>query len=243
MGTIQLLDALRLAGQPCACVVVTSDKCYENREQVWGYRECDPMGGFDPYSASKGCAELATAAMRRSYGGLVRIASGRAGNVIGGGDVAADRLMVDVMRALAEGEPIRVRNPESVRPWQHVLDPLSGYLRLAARLLDSDDPCWQTGWNFGPRAGDELSVRQVVERAISAHGAGTWVDARDPAAPHEAAVLRLAIDKAVAELGWRPRWSADEAIARTAAWHLRVGRDRGAAREACLADIQAYESG
>lgn len=249
MGTVNLLEALRLSGRPCVCVIVTSDKCYENREQVWGYRERDAMGGFDPYSASKGCAELVVSAMRRSFFPPaeaprhgVKIASARAGNVIGGGDWARDRIVADIVRALSEGRPVEVRAPASVRPWQHVLEPLSGYLTLAGRLLASDDPALMDGWNFGPVAGPDVTVAALVDQIVACWGTGAWTDVSAHASPHEAKVLRLSIDKASAELGWSPRWTTGRAVAHVAQWH-RQFTERGGhdMRACCEADIDAYE--
>ncbi len=202
IGTLGLLDAVRAAGKPCVVVSVASDKCYENREQVWGYREIDPLGGHDLYSASKGAAEIAVAAYRRSFFPPerlgrhgVKLATARAGNVIGGGDWAKDRILTDAVRHLESGRPVPVRNPDAVRPWQHVLEPLSGYLTLAARMLESDAPSWCDAWNFGPLPGEELPVRRLVELFLQYWGEGTWTDVSDPNQPHEAGVLRLNIDK------------------------------------------------
>ena len=249
IGTISVLEAVRARSRPCVVVAITSDKCYENREHVWGYRENDPMGGHDPYSASKGAAEIAIAAYRRSFFPPqrysvhgVKLASARAGNVIGGGDWAKDRIMTDVVRSLAAGRPVPVRNPGAVRPWQHVLEPLSGYLRLAERLLASDDPALCSAWNFGPLPGDDIPVSQLVETAIAAWGSGSWQDVSDPQQPHEAATLRLSIDKALAALGWRPRWNVGEAVRRTAAWYRQAcAAPGGDMRPACHDDIAAYE--
>jgi len=246
-GTAGLLEAARRRGRPCAVVVVTSDKCYENRGQVWGYREDDPMGGYDPYSASKGAAELVTSSYRRSFFHPARLgehgvqlASARAGNVIGGGDWAANRIVTDLVRAAREGGPVELRNPGAIRPWQHVLEPLSGYLTLAARMLTSRDPALATGWNFGPLPGDEAPVRDLADRFFAAWGSGSWRDVSDPAQPHEAQVLRLSIDKAVAELGWRPRWRSPEAIRRAALWYKAHLATPDAMRAACLEEIDAY---
>jgi CDP-glucose 4,6-dehydratase len=248
IGTAGLLDAVRRRNKPCAVVVVTSDKCYENREQVWGYREIDPMGGHDPYSASKGAAEIVVAAYRRSFFPPSRLAehgvslaSARAGNVIGGGDWARDRIVVDAVQSLVAGRPVPVRNPNAVRPWQHVLEPLAGYLTLAARMLESPDPGWCEAWNFGPMPGQELPVRRLVEGLLSAWGGGSWTDMSDPGRPHEANLLRLNIDKSLTRLGWRPVWESGEAIARTARWYRRFydGRNADMAR-ACREDIEAY---
>lgn len=250
MGTVNVLDAVRALGKPCVVIIVTSDKCYENREQIWGYREIDAMGGHDPYSASKGAAEVATAAYRRSFFSparlnqhKIKVASARAGNVIGGGDWAQDRIITDIVRHLKAGEPAPVRNPRSVRPWQHVLEPLSGYLRLGSAMLASDDPSLCDAWNFGPIVGDELPVAQLVELFIESWGSGEWKDTSDPMQPHEAAVLRLSIDKAVEQLGWRPRWGIAETVRRTARWfRLFNGESQPSMLEACRQDIADYNS-
>ena len=247
MGTASALDAVRAAGRPCAVVCITTDKCYENREQVWGYRECDPMGGHDPYSASKGAAELLIASYRRSFFSPaelarhgVQLASARAGNVIGGGDWAKDRIVTDLVTALAAGRPVPVRNPHAVRPWQHVLEPLSGYLTLAAAMLERPGATWCDGWNFGPATGTELPVGRLVDAFVAAWGSGRWEDRSDPAQPHEASILRLSIEKAGWELGWRPRWSCEQMIERTARWYRDVLCGGADARAACEADIEAY---
>jgi CDP-glucose 4,6-dehydratase len=250
MGTAAVLDAVRERGAPCIVIVVTSDKCYENQEHVWGYREIDPMGGHDPYSASKGAAELVVSAYRSSFFPAasvdkhgVAIVSARAGNVIGGGDWANDRLMVDIVLALARTDDVRIRNPNAVRPWQHVLEPLSGYLLLAARLLEHADPAFCSAWNFGPSAADCLPVSSIVEKTCLAWGGGHW-SALDPkGAPHEAGVLRLNTDKSQTVLKWEPRWRVDEAIRRTVHWYQAFygARDKDMAL-LCLDDIAAYES-
>lgn len=229
MGTAHVLEAVRAAGRPCAAVMVTSDKCYENREQLDGYREDEPMGGHDVYSMSKGAAELVIASWRRSFfppEALARhgvgVASGRAGNVIGGGDQAADRIIPDCVRALTRGAAIPVRNPGAVRPWQHVLEPLGGYLLLGARLLGvgTDAPGrFCEGFNFGPQTEATRPVRDVVRALIDAWGGGSWDDRSDPAAVHEAKLLRLSIEKARARLGWAPRWDFERTIAETARWY------------------------
>jgi len=248
-GTVNLLDAVRLAGRPAAVIVITSDKCYENREQVWGYREADPIGGHDPYSASKGAAEIVAASYRRSFFAPARLAEHgvqlatvRAGNVIGGGDWARDRIVPDLARRLASGEAVPVRSPRAVRPWQHVLEPLSGCLALAAKMLTAADAAWAGGWNFGPRTGDEATVAELASRFCTAWGSGRWTDASDPRAPHEAVVLRLCIDKAMIELGWRPRWNIDMTVARTAAWYKRYyAGPASSMRESSLDDIREYQ--
>lgn len=247
MGTASVLEAVRAAGRPCAVVCVTTDKCYENREQVWGYRECDPMGGHDPYSASKGAAEILIASYRRSFfhpdrlaGHGVQVASARAGNVVGGGDWARDRIVTDMVAALREGRPVPVRNPRAVRPWQHVLEPLSGYLALAAAMLERPGAAWCSAWNFGPRPGTETTVGRLAGAFVEAWGSGSWRDEGGPGQPHEASVLRLCVDKAAAGLGWRPRWTCEEMVGRTARWYRSVVCEGADARAACEADIVAY---
>jgi CDP-glucose 4,6-dehydratase len=250
MGTAAVLDAVRGHGKPCVVVAVTSDKCYENREQVWGYRETDALGGHDPYSASKAAAEILVAGYRRSFFPVqrvgrhgVKLATARAGNVIGGGDWAADRLVPDLVRGLIEGAAVPVRSPLAVRPWQHVLESLNGYLSLAARMLASNDPVWCDAWNFGPAAEQELSVAELVERFVAAWGGGRWTDASDLARPHEAGVLRLNSDKSLFQLGWRPTWTPDEAVARAAGWYRRYYEsDESNMLEVCHEDIEAFES-
>jgi len=247
MGTASVLDAVRAASRPCAVVCITTDKCYENLEHVWGYRECDPMGGHDPYSASKGAAEILIASYRRSFFSPselaqhgVQLASARAGNVVGGGDWARDRIMTDTVSALKEGRPVPVRNPRAIRPWQHVLEPLSGYLTLAASMLERPDPKWCGGWNFGPVSGTELPVGKLVDAFIAAWGSGRRADCGESDQPHEASILRLSIEKAGWELGWRPRWTCGQMIERTARWYQSVLCEGAGAREACEADIEAY---
>lgn len=243
MGTVHVLDAMRQVGSARVGVVVTSDKCYENRESMlWGYRENDPMGGHDPYSNSKGCAELVTSAYRRSFfnGGdsPLALASARAGNVIGGGDWADDRLIPDVIRAFVAGEPVHIRRPDAIRPWQHVLEPLSGYLLLAERLW-SDGAPMADGWNFGPDDRDARPVQHVVEQMIDrwGHGAAATID--EGPHPHEATYLRLDCSKAHALLGWRPRLPLDDALAWTVEWYRDV-EDGGDARALTLEQIQRY---
>jgi len=226
MGMASVLEAVRLAGRPMVVVLVTTDKVYENVEQTVGYREDDPLGGFDPYSASKGAAEIVAASYRRSYFPPerfeqhgVRVATARAGNVIGGGDFKRDALIVDTMQALAANRPVAVRNPTSVRPWQHVLDCLCGYLTLGAALRSDDAGDLDGSFNFGPLPGGDLPVAELVRRVIETWGQGGWMDASDPTAPHETCLLRLAIDKALWTLKWRPVWDIDEAIVATTQWY------------------------
>jgi CDP-glucose 4,6-dehydratase len=248
MGTVSVLEAVRSLGRPCAVVVVTSDKCYANCEQVWGYREIDAMGGDDPYSASKGAAELVVAAFRHSYfpperlaDHHVQVATARAGNVIAGGDWAAARIVADLARFLAGGEPIPIRSPKAVRPWQHVLQPLSGYLTLAARMQQSPSAKWCGGWNFGPLPDSAVTVREIAEIFIESWGRGSWIDCSDSSNPHEVHMLRLSIEKALTELAWRPRWSVREAVERTAQWYKRYYADPASAAASCLDDISAFD--
>jgi CDP-glucose 4,6-dehydratase len=230
MGTVHLLDAVRNSPTVKAVLVVTSDKCYENVGQTWGYRETDHLGGHDPYSNSKGCAELVVSAYRRSFFHAahgVAVGSGRAGNVIGGGDWALDRLVPDAMRAFGAGKPLVIRNPEAVRPWQHVLDPLLGYMRLVERLV-GEGARFADAWNFGPDAHSEVSVRTVVDRLVARWGeAATWQHDDQGKHPHEAAYLTLDCSKAHATLGWRPLIPFDEALRLTVDWYsaLRRGAD------------------
>jgi len=222
-GTAVVLEAARNMPSLRAAIVVTSDKCYENREWVWGYRENDPMGGADPYSSSKGCAELVTAAYRRSYFADPdgpQLASVRAGNVFGGGDWNADRLVPDIVKAAVAGAPVQIRNPASIRPWQHVLEPLSGYLALAARLLTAGAP-FAGGWNFGPDPDGVVDVGTLARSIRQAWGAGGPKLQLGAAAqgPHEAGILRLDSTKAITQLGWRPRLAIGDAIQLTVDWY------------------------
>lgn len=245
MGTVHLLEAARLSGSVRAIVNVTSDKCYENREWVWGYRENEAMGGYDPYSNSKGCAELVTSSYRTSFFNPnvyakhgVALASARAGNVIGGGDWAEDRLIPDIMRAIVQRKPVNIRNPHAIRPWQHVLEPLSGYLILAQKLYQGG-AAYSESWNFGPNDEDAKPVSWIADRLTQTWGAGaSWVlDGRDH--PHEAHYLKLDCSKAKARLQWHPRWHLQEALGAIVAWHRwhQSGKD---VREMTLRQIAAY---
>ncbi len=222
MGTAHVLECCRNVDSVRAVVVVTSDKCYENREWVWGYRENDAMGGFDPYSASKGCAELVTAAYRQSFfqsqNTDALVASARAGNVIGGGDWGEDRLIPDIMRALAARQTVTLRNPGATRPWQHVLEPLSAYLLLAQRLWEGYDAC-ACGWNFGPTADESLTVAEVAAAIKARWDAFDYRIASQSDQPHEAGLLRLDCSKARAELGWKPVWDVCTALDATVTWY------------------------
>jgi len=242
MGTTHVLEALRRAHRPVVAVIVTSDKCYENHGTTFSFRETDPLGGHDVYSMSKGAAELVTASYRRSFFGgesPVRVASARAGNVIGGGDWAANRLVPDSIRALMRREAIRVRNPQFVRPWQHVLEPVSAYLLLAARMAEDRDVC--EAWNFGPDENDVCSVEALVSAIVSTWGSGTWIADSAPQ-PHEAPVLRLSTEKAATRLGWQPRWPLTTAVENTVAWYREqtAGASAQRLRELTDAQIAAY---
>ncbi|MEA2480073.1 MAG: CDP-glucose 4,6-dehydratase [Thermoleophilaceae bacterium] len=234
MGTVNVLDAVRAAAPGVrSVVVVTSDKCYANREWEWGYREDEPLGGRDPYSSSKAAQEIVAAAYRDSYD--LPIATARAGNVIGGGDFGADRIVPDAVRAAVAGEPLRVRNPDAIRPWQHVLAPLHGYGLLAERAATG-------AWNFGPAEADARPVRELVDRLAAAWDGGlTW--AADPGDhPHEAHFLKLDSSRARTRLGWAPAWDLEQGVAATAEWY-RAWRRGGDVRALALEQIDAYGRG
>lgn len=225
LGTGNVLEAVRLCPSARAVVIVTSDKCYENREWVWGYRECDAVGGRDPYSSSKGCAELLVAAYRSSYFAPelygqhgVGVATARSGNVIGGGDWAEDRLVPDLLKAQEAAQELVIRNPSAIRPWQFVLEPLGGYLMLAERLW-ADGPRFAEAWNFGPRDSDRLTVEALVQELSTLLDGGGRYRVLPDETKHEAAMLRLDCSKALARLGWRPGTTVSEALALVAAWH------------------------
>ncbi len=247
-GTLNVLEAVRNYGRARSILVVTSDKCYETRPRAGGYREADPLGGADPYSASKACAELVTASYCRSffpperahkYG--VGMATVRAGNVVGGGDWAAQRIVPDCVRALRAGRSVVLRCPDAVRPWQHVLEPLGGYLTLATWLAE-DPAAWSGAWNFGPADAGCRPVRDVAEAVIRAWGEGAWEPAPARAGERfpEASDLRLCSDKARTHLGWAPVWNFDETIDRTVRWYREFDRDAESAVRCCRADIEAY---
>ena len=245
MGSIYLMDALRTLGKPCTVVMITSDKCYENVGKPEGYVETDPMGGHDPYSASKGMAELAVSSYRRSFFPAdkvaehgIRLASVRAGNVIGGGDWAEDRIIPDAVRAVTSGKALEIRSPHAVRPWQHVLEPLSGYLLLAEKLMQGEDR-FADGWNFGPYAAGATTVSEIIDLFYAKWGEGRAEYDKEAPKLHEAAFLTLSSEKAMKELGWKPTWNLNETIERTASWYNKyyTGSD---AREITFADIENY---
>jgi len=246
-GTVNFLEAIRYCPTVKAAVVITSDKCYENKEWVWGYREQDPMGGHDPYSASKGATEIVCSAYLRSFfqigarGPNIGFATARAGNVIGGGDWAKDRIIPDCVRALIKGAPIILRSPQAIRPWQHVLDPLAGYLLLAKCLFENPLP-FSGAWNFGPQPEDQITVKELVSRFITSWGCGTIQESQSGAkAPHEAHVLQLCIDKAVHLLSWKPMLDGTTAIDWTAEWYKGWFSEPASCLEISIDQIMAFE--
>ena len=240
MGTVHVLEALRSISHPCAAVIVTTDKVYQNHESGRAYEEIDSLGGHDPYSSSKAMAEVATAAYRDSFfqNHQVKIASARAGNVIGGGDWAEDRIVPDAMRAIDGGHVISVRNPNAVRPWQHVLEPLGGYLLLAAKL--SSDASVATSFNFGPGPEANRSVRDLTEEILK-HRQGSWGDVSAPGALHEATLLNLSIAKARKILGWTPRWDFVTTVEKTISWYRDVRAGIVKASEVTASQIREYD--
>ena len=250
MGTVHLLEAVRQTRSVRAVVNITTDKCYENKEWVWGYRENEPMGGFDPYSSSKGCAELVTAAYRNSYfncsaqgGHRVALATARAGNVIGGGDWAEDRLIPDILRAIQNGESVNIRNPHATRPWQHVLEPLGGYLTLAEKL-HTHGLAFAEAFNFGPAEDDAKSVQWIVEQLTQNWGGSSAWHLDGGAHPHEAHYLKLDCSKARAMLDWTPRWNLGQALQAILAWHKVHAQPEGYKdmRALCLHQINEYST-
>lgn len=252
MGTLSVLEALRSQAYPCVIVVITSDKCYENKEWEYGYRETDSLGGHDPYSASKAALEIAVASYRRSFFPIekdaqhgVRLATARAGNVIGGGDWAVDRIVPDAMRSLARKEDLIVRNPRAVRPWQHVLEPLSGYLWLGAKLASTDGENLAASWNFGPIPTQLYTVAELADALVKEWGDGEWRAVENQNTQYEAGLLKLAIDKAQMHLGWEPVWDFATTVKRTVAWYrsfYTASADAQTVSANCLADITDYEA-
>lgn len=246
MGTINVMEAMRSTDSVKVGVMITTDKCYENKEQIWGYRENEPMGGYDPYSSSKGAAEIAIASWRRSFFNTadygtrhhVALASVRAGNVIGGGDWALDRIIPDCIKALEAGKPIEIRSPRAIRPWQHVLEPLSGYMLLAQKMWN-EPTAYCEGWNFGPRAESITTVWEVARQVIENYGSGELKDISDSNALHEAKLLMLDISKAKFRLGWEPRMNISQCVELTVDWYRKY-RSVKNIYEFCLEEIQKY---
>ena len=246
MGTINILEAIRLTDSVKVGIMITTDKCYENKEQIWGYRENEPMGGYDPYSSSKGAAEIAIASWRNSFFNPARyekhcksIASVRAGNVIGGGDWALDRIIPDCIKALEAGRTIDIRSPKAIRPWQHVLEPLSGYMTLAQKMWN-EPTRYCEGWNFGPKAESISTVWEVATKAIENYGSGELRDLSDPDALHEARLLMLDISKAKFLLGWEPRMDINRTVVLTVDWYKRYRKER--VYDVCVGQIEEYLS-
>jgi CDP-glucose 4,6-dehydratase len=231
MGTVNLLDAIRTVSSVKAVLNVTTDKCYENKEWPWGYRENEPMGGYDPYSNSKGCSELVTSSFRNSFFNTrdykihgIALASARAGNVIGGGDWAEDRLIPDFIRSITSGKKVRIRSPYAIRPWQHVLEPLSGYLTLCEKLV-TGGPSFAEGWNFGPDDSDAKNVEWITKNICDLWGNNAAYEIDKDPQPHEANYLKLDCSKAKSFLGWYPRWKIDKALQMIVAWHKAFSSD------------------
>lgn len=251
LGSMHVLEAVRVAGIPCAVVMVTSDKCYDNKEWEHGYRETDPLGGFDPYSSSKGAAEILINSYRNSFFNKyeiarhgVRLASARAGNVIGGGDWAKDRIVPDCIRDLRSNGVIGVRNPFATRPWQHVLEPLHGYLELGSKLLqetDQDAGQFCEPFNFGPSVASNRSVQELVEKIIECWGSGTWKSMSHDVHRHEASLLNLSIDKAFHKLNWQPRWDFENTIAYTTEWYVEWESSPNDMLDFSVQQIRCYE--
>lgn len=241
MGTVHMLESVRATSSVKVVVNITTDKCYENREWEWGYRENEAMGGIDPYSSSKGCAELVTSAYRQSFlePAGIALASARAGNVIGGGDWADDRLIPDFLRAMDAGETLKIRSPRSTRPWQHVLEPLSGYLLLAEQLY-SNDSGYAEAWNFGPADEDARPVEWIIERMAEMRKDVNWYSDEEPQ-PHEANYLKLDSSKAHNKLNWKPRWKLQTALQKTLEWH-EAWRDNEDMKSITLSQINDYQS-
>ncbi|MDB4114565.1 CDP-glucose 4,6-dehydratase [Flavobacteriaceae bacterium] len=241
IGTVNVLEAARKCKKLKAIVSVTTDKCYENREWDWGYRESEPMGGHDPYSSSKGCAELVTSAYRRSFFSsedTASLASARAGNVIGGGDWAEDRLIPDILRAFEKSKPVVIRNPLSTRPWQHVLEPLSGYLVLAQELFLNGDN-FAEGWNFGPKDEDCKPVSWILDKMVESWGGNASWSLDKENNPHEAGFLKLDCSKAASRLKWKPKWNLQLTLRSIVEWH-QIYSNGGDVKKQCLKEINTY---
>lgn len=245
IGTANILDAVRSLAKPCVVVIVTTDKVYENKEINYPYQEEDKLGGYDPYSASKAATEIVTSSYRNSFFNPEKfsqhhksVASARAGNVIGGGDRAKDRIIPDIIRAFENNEPVMLRNPLSIRPWQHVLEPVSGYLLLGAKMAEEPSQ-YCSPWNFGPQNDDVLTVQQVADEAIRVWGVGEYTINQQTGQPHEAGILKLDISKSTNELGWKPKMNSAEAIDKTISWYRRAaGTNAG---ELTIDQIKEYE--
>lgn len=250
LGTVNVLESLKTLDKPCVGVMITTDKCYDNKEWIYGYRENDPLGGHDPYSSSKAGAEIAIASWAKSFfrQGNIRVVSARAGNVIGGGDWALDRIVPDAMRALSKGKPIPVRNPYATRPWQHVLEPLGGYLTLAYKLYEqilTRKITIEGAFNFGPNLSSNRPVKELVEEILK-HWAGSWLDNSDLNAPHEATLLNLVTDKAFHHLNWQPQWNFAETIEKTVTWYHQANQlsnnDSKSFKSLTLEQINSYQT-
>ena len=243
-GTVNILECCRMTDSVRVIVNVTSDKCYENKEWVWGYRENDPMGGYDPYSSSKGCSELITAAYRNSFFNPIdlekhgkSLSSVRAGNVIGGGDWQKDRIIPDCIRALENDKPIEIRSPHATRPWQHVLEPLSGYLLLATKMYQQPQE-YCGAWNFGPNQDSIITVGEIVDMIVAKWGSGSWIDKSDKSEPHEANLLSLDISKAKTYLKWSAVWNSETTIQKTLKWYKEYSRVNP--YQICVEQIDEY---
>ena len=241
LGTVNILESIRECESVRSAVIITTDKCYENKEQEFGYKETDSLGGFDPYSASKGAAEILIQSYIKSFFHQqknIGIASARAGNVIGGGDWSKNRLVPDIFRALLNNQTIEIRNPNAIRPWQYVLEPLYGYLKLAKRLYEAPES-FEGPWNFGPYINDNHSVKEVVDIIIKLSGKGKWIDTSSKNQPHEAGILLLDINKAINQLSWKPTLSFEETIEFTSNWYEEVNNKN--VKDICLKQIKQFE--
>lgn len=246
IGTANILESIRLSQYPTTCVCITSDKCYENREWDYAYRENDPLGGHDPYSASKGAAEIVIASYRKSFfttgkeNSFVSLSSARAGNIIGGGDWAEDRIVPDCIRSLIKERPVEIRNPHAIRPWQFVLDPLFGYLLLALKMKEAPEG-YAEAWNFGPCHANAIDVQTLTEKVLKEWGSGTWKGmAQNENAPHEASYLKLDIAKSMTRLRWKPVYTIDEAIQKTIGWYMKYYSGKTDMYDFSLKQVKTY---